>query len=341
MRNRLKVGVVGLGRMGKVYAINLANRVPNAQLVAVADPQPGNAESFAAEYGVPRWYRNHEELLADQEVEAVVVLTTTSTHHDIVIAAARAGKAIFCEKPIAMTVEEADEMLAEVAKAGVFFQPAFQRRFDPGYVAALRKIADGVIGDPVVFTAISRDPFRPSLEFCNPKVSGGLIADMGIHDFDLARWFMGEVESVHAIGATLAYPEMKDVGDIDNAIISLTFASGKLGSVQLSRNSVFGYDIRTEIWGTKGSLQVGYYQQTPLLMLTKDGVSHDAVPYFMERFETAYLAQIQNFVDRVQSGGEPVVSGRDAVEAIRLSLAATASFHKQQAVKVEASQPEG
>lgn len=339
MPTRLNIAVIGLGRLGRVYAMNLANRVPNANLVAVADRHTDRAETFAKDFSIPRWYRTHTELLADETVDAVAVLTSTSTHKQVVMDAAHAGKAVFCEKPIAMSVEDAEQMLAAVAKTGVLFQPGFQRRFDPGYMAARKQIEQGTIGTPVVLTSTSRDPFRPPLEFCDPAVSGGLISDMGIHDFDVARMFMGNVKSVFASGAALAYPEMKPIGDIDNAIINLTFNSGSLGAVHLSRNAVFGYDIRTEIWGTKGSLQIGYLQQTPVLIMTKEGISHDAVPYFMERFEGSYLAQIQSFVDTVLSGGEPAVSGKDAVEAIRVSFAATASCRERRVVELAQALP--
>ena len=334
MPAKLNIALIGLGRLGRVYAVNLANRVPNARLVAVADRNAEVAETFANDFGIPRWYTTHADLLADKSVDAVAVLTSTSTHKQIVLDAALAGKAVFCEKPIAMSVEDAEQMLAVVAKAGILFQPAFQRRFDPGYMAAKTQIEQGTIGTPVVLTSTSRDPFRPSLEFCDPAVSGGLIADMGIHDFDLARMFMGEVKSVFATGATLAYPEMKAIGDIDNAVVNLTFDSGALGAVLLSRNAVFGYDIRTEIWGTQGSLQIGYLQQTPVLVMTKEGITHDAVPYFMERFEGAYLTQIQNFVDTALRGGEPAVSGADALEAIRVSFAATVSCKENRVIEV-------
>lgn len=149
---------------------------------------------------------------------------------------------------------------------------------------------------------------------------------MGVHDFDAARMYMGEVRRVHAIGGTLAYPEMKTVGDIDNAIIDLVFQNGTLGVVQLSRNAAWGYDIRGEIWGTKGSIQIGYYRQTPILMMTPEGITHDAVPYFMERFENAYLAQIQDFAEHVRQGLPPSITGADAVAALRISLAANRSM---------------
>jgi predicted dehydrogenase len=318
-----------------MYGQYLAQRVSGAVLVAVADHKAAVAEPFARDFGVPRWYTQHQDLLSDRDVDAVVVVTSTSTHKDVVIDAAKAGKAIFCEKPISLTLEGAHEMMAAVERAGVFFQMAFQRRFDAGYVAAKRKMDEGAIGELVMFTSISRDPYAPPSHFCDPKVSGGMIADMGAHDFDVARMFMGEVQRVHAIGAALAYPELQSVGDIDNAVIDLTFQSGALGVVQLSRNSVFGYDIRGEIWGTKGSIQIGYYRQTPILMLTAEGVTHDAVPYFMERFGDAYLAQIENFVDHVKKGLPPSVTSADAEAALRISLAATTSLHEHRPVELQ------
>jgi len=334
MSGKLSVGLIGLGRLGRVYGRDLAQRVLDARLVAVADAQPGRAESFAREFGVPKWYDGHLELLADPDVEAVAIITSTSTHRQVVIDAAAARKAIFCEKPISLSLEGALEMTRAVEEAGVFFQMAFQRRFDAGYVAAKKKIDEGAIGTPVVLTSTSRDPFRPPLEFCDPKVSGGLIADMGVHDFDVARIFLGEVKSAHAIGGVLAYPEMKPIGDIDNAIIDLVFESGGLGAVHLSRNAVFGYDIRAEIWGTKGSIQIGYYRQTPILMMTEQGITHDVVPYFMERFENAYRAQIQDFVGHLLAGGQPTISGADAIAALRISLAANASLRMGRPVDV-------
>jgi len=334
MSRRLNVGVIGLGRLGRVYATDLAQRVPRARLVAVADLQAELAGAFARDHGVPRWYATHQDLLGDREVEAVAVISSTSTHREVVIDAARAGKAVFCEKPIAMSLAEAQEMLQAVEGAGVFFQMGFQRRFDLGYVAAKEKVEGGLIGTPVLLTSTSRDPYRPPLEFCDPRVSGGLIADMGVHDFDVARMFMGEVRSVFATGGALAYPELNSVGDIDNAIISLVFSSGALGVVELSRNAVFGYDIRAEIWGTKGSLQIGYFRETPILVMTAQGITHDVVPHFMQRFERAYLAQIQDFVDNVLEDRAPRVSGADAVAALRISLAAGTSLREKRPVEV-------
>jgi len=336
----LRVGLIGAGRLGRMYGEYLARRVPGVALVAIADQKTDVAEQFAGELGVPRWYANHQDLLGDAEVEAVAVVTSTSSHKQVVMDAARSRKAIFCEKPIALSLEDAQEMMDAVAASGVFFQMAFQRRFDAGYLAAKRQVDAGAIGDPVLFSSISRDPYPPPISFCDPKVSGGLIADMGAHDFDAARMYMGDVKRVHAIGGTLAYPEMKSVGDIDNAVIDLVFHNGALGVVQLSRNAAYGYDIRGEIWGTKGSIQIGYDRQTPILMFTPQGITHDAVPYFMERFENAYLAQIQNFADHIRRGLPPAITGADAVAALRISLAANRSTREGRAVDIEEMEAE-
>jgi scyllo-inositol 2-dehydrogenase (NAD+) len=334
MKSRLNIGVIGLGRLGRVYAEDLARYVPNANLVAVADNRAEVAARFAQEYGVPKCYERHRDLLNDKDVRAVAVITPTSTHKEVVVETASRGKAIFCEKPISLSLADASQMLDAVERSGVFFQMGFQRRFDSAYIEAKKKIAAGDIGTPVLIVLISRDPFAPPLEFCDPKASGGLIMDMGMHDFDLARVFVGEVKTVYATGAALAYPEMKSVGDIDNAVVNLTFENGSLGVVELSRNAVFGYDIRTEIWGTKGSLQIGYFRHTPVQVMTKEGITHDVVPHFMQRFENAYLAQIQDFVDKVLNGGEPSISAPDGIAALQIGLAATESWQEGRPVAV-------
>lgn len=335
MAKRLNVGLVGLGRMGRVYANDLAFRVPNARLAAVADQRADAASAMAAELGVPKHYGSHHELLADKEIDAVVIITSTHTHGEMVMDAAKSGKAIFCEKPISLSLDEAEKMVNAVDAARVFFQMGFQRRFDSGYLGAKKAIEAGTIGTPVLLKSTSRDPFPPPLEFCNPKVSGGLILDMGIHDFDVARMFMGEVKSVFASGGALAYPEMKTVGDIDNAVVNMVFVSGALGSVDLSRTATFGYDIRAEIMGTKGVIQIGYHRHTPILVMTQAGITHDVVPHFMERFENAYLVQIRDFVDRVLSGQQPSITGRDAIQSLRISVAAVQSLKENRPVDVQ------
>jgi inositol 2-dehydrogenase len=321
---RLNVGLIGLGRLGRVYARDLAGRIPETKLVAVADPQGNLAKEIAEEFDVARSYTDPLALVDDKNVDAIVIVTPTHVHKEQVIAAAGSKKPTFCEKPPALSLAEVATMKSAVEKSGMFFQMGFMRRFDPGYAAAKKQIDGGRIGMPLVFKATSRDPFRPSLEYANPASSGGMLIDMGIHDFDLARWFMGDVRSVAAIGATIAYPELATVGDIDNAIASLTFASGKLGVVDLTRSGIYGYDISTEILGLEGTIRIGYLRETPIVVMTKaNGVSHDTVPYFMERFRDAYTNQLQNFAQNVLNDRPAPITIDDGMEALRVGVAAT------------------
>ena len=323
-KGRLAIGLIGVGRLGRVYARDLAGRIAETRLVAVADPVGTLAQEAAAEFDVPRHYTDPQALIDDAAVEAIVIVSPTDTHRQLVIAAAQRGKPTFCEKPPALSLDEIAVMKEAIAKSGIFFQMGFMRRFDSGYAAAKKQIEGGRIGMPLVFKSTSRDPFRPSLEYANPKSSGGMLIDMGIHDFDLARWFMGDVKTVATIGATIAYPELMTVGDIDNAVASLTFTSGKIGVVDLSRSGIYGYDIATEILGLEGTIRIGYLRETPIMILTKaSGVSHDTVPYFMERFRDAYTTQLQDFARNVLQDKEPPITIDDGLGALRVGVAAT------------------
>jgi inositol 2-dehydrogenase len=335
-RGRLAIGLIGLGRLGRVYARDLATRIPETRLVAVGDPVASLAEEVAIEFDVPRHYSDPVDVIDDKAVDAVVIVSPTHTHRELVIAAAERRKPTFCEKPPALSLDDVAAMRDAIARSGMFFQMGFMRRFDAGYAAARQQIEAGRIGTPLVFKATSRDPFRPSLEYANPKSSGGMLIDMGIHDFDLARWFMGDVRSVAAIGGTIAYPELATVGDIDNAVVSLTFASGMLGAVDLSRSGIYGYDISTEILGSEGTLKVGYLRETPLLVLTKNSVAHDTVPYFMERFRDAYTNQLQNFAENVIDQREAPITIDDGFEALRVGVAATRAYESGREIVVAA-----
>ena len=333
-RKRLRVGLIGVGRLGRVYARDLASRIPETRLAAVADIDAGLAQNIAAEWDVPNWYGTPDALIADPDVDAVVVVTSTHAHHDLVIQAVRSGKPTFCEKPLALSLHECREMQEAIERNGTFFQMGFMRRFDPGYAAARRHVEEGRIGRPVVFKSTSRDPFLPSLDYVKPSSSGGILVDMGIHDFDLARWFMGDVESVSAIGGVLAYPELTGVGDLDNVIASLVFADGRLGVIDLTRNGYYGYDIATEILGTEGTVRIGYLRETPITILTKNSVAHDTVPYFMERFERAYTTQLRDFAQNVLKRRQPSVTLQDGMEALRVALAAAEALRRGGTVRV-------
>ena len=338
---RLNVGLIGLGRLGRVYARDLSSRIAQTRLTAVADTNGALAREVAGQFDVSQAYDEPGRLIADPGVDAIVIVSPTHTHRDIVDAALSSKKPTFCEKPPAISLAETIDMVAAEERTGTFLQMGFMRRFDPGYAAAKRQIDNGRIGRPMVFKATSRDPFPPSLEYANPKSSGGIFVDMGIHDFDLARWFMGEIDTVQAAGAVLAFPEFATVGDRDNVIAMLTFASGCLGVVDLTRSGVYGYDITTELLGTEGTIRVGYIRETPILLMTRNTVAHDTVPYFMERFERAYTLQLENFAENVLRGRPAPITIQDGLEALRVAVAATRACETGQRVDVRTIVPEG
>lgn len=323
----IRIGLIGAGRMGKVFAHTLAVSVAEADLVAVADVDLKTAQETASQTGAPHCFAAYHQLLAREDIDAVVIVTPTATHSEIIQAAAAAGKHIFCEKPLAQTLEMCDAAIQAVGTAGVKLQLGFMRRFDPAYKAAKRRINAGEIGTPVMFRSTSRDPRRTSLEFARRENSGGMIMDMGVHDFDLAGWLMGsDVVRVSSEGGCLVYPELQEVGDIDNAMINLKFSNGGLGNIDLSRNAVYGYDIRTEVLGSEGGLLIGTLQQTATLVMNRQGVTHDTIPYFMERFGLAYAEEIRDFVACVVEDRQPVITGQDARKATAIGIAATRSL---------------
>lgn len=332
---QLNLGVIGLGRMGQVYGYHAARQIENARLVAVADPRQDVTANFSAQISGVTVYQKTADLLDHTGLDAVIVATPTHTHREIVIAAADKGLAIFCEKPTALTLKATDEMLTAIDRAGVLFQVGFMRRFDAGFAEAKRQIDAGVIGNPVTIRSIGRDPHRTSLDYADPAVSGGLIVDMGIHDFDIVRWLMqDDVTRVYTEVASLVYPELLDVGDVDTAMINLRFGRGGVGNVEVSRTAAYGYDIQCEIIGSEGALQVGYLRHTPVTTLTKTGVTHDVVPHFPQRFGAAYTAQIEHFVDCVVNERAPLVTPSDARAALQIGIAATQSQHTGQVVMV-------
>lgn len=329
------IGVIGLGRMGRVYGYHTARQIKGAQLVAVADASQEALAAFSGQVAGVRTYQTYQELLDQPDIHGVIVATPTHTHHEIVIAAADARKAIFCEKPTALDLTATDEMLAAVDKASVLFQVGFMRRFDRAYAEAKRRIEAGVIGQPVTILSIGRDPRRTSLEYADPAVSGGLIVDMGIHDFDIVRWLMNdEVERVYAESASLVYPELLSVNDVDSTMINLRLSRGGLGTIEVSRTAKYGYDIRAEVIGSEGTLQIGYLQETPVITLTPEGAHYDIVPHFPERFGSAYTAQIEHYVDCLLNDKQPLVSADDARAALQASIAATISHCEQRVVYV-------
>ena len=334
-RKHINTALLGLGRLGQIYARYLAFTVPRSNLVAVADTKPGLAKQIADELSVEHWYEDPSAVMDNEQVDAVVIATPTITHRDLIEAAVGQGKDVFCEKPLSLSLDESLAIQVMVEKSGVFFQMGFMRRFDRGFVAAKQQLDDGSIGTPVLFRATSRDPFPASLDYLHPKNSGGLMIDMGIHDFDQACWLVGDVRSVNTIGGVLSVPDLESIGDVDTAVVTLTFENGALGVVDLSRNGVYGYDIFTEIVGNSGTLRVGYLQETPLLVMTENRVAHDTVPFFPERFGEAYVRQLENFISNLLNDHPPPVTIADGIRALRIGIAATRAYHQGTPVNVQ------
>lgn len=333
MNTPINIGVVGLGRLGRLYARYFTNRLPGARLYGVTDIQPEAVRATVAETGA-KGFATTADMLADKAVDAVVVMTPTKLHGEVVIAAAAAKKAIFCEKPLSLEIAEGEAMKAAVAKHGVFFQLGFMRRFDKAYAAAKKRIDAGEIGTPVIFKSTSKDQLPPPVEYLRPSSSGGLFIDMGIHDFDLARWYMGEVKDVFSVGNSIGFPEISKVGDVENGLSTMNFVNGGIGTISLSRIGIYGYGIHTEIVGTKGTIQIGYDRETAILVMTKDQITHDTVPGFYERFEQAYISQLQDFVDNLVKGRPAPIVADDGIRAQRIAIAATKSLHSGKAEPV-------
>lgn len=333
----LGVGVIGVGTLGKRHAENVRFAIPEARLVAVADRDLGRAVQVAAELGIEHAYGHVEELVARNDIQAVVIASPSKFHASATKTAAAAGKHVFCEKPPALTLEEANAALEAVAKAGVKLQIGFMRRYDPAYARAKKRIEAGEIGDPVIFKSLGRDRQPPPLSFFKSGINGTLFADSAIHDFDLARWLMrDEVAEVHAFAGTAACPELAQLGDIDSCLVNLRFARGGIGNVEAFRQSRYGYDIRTEILGTKGTLQVGYLRQTAELVLTGSGASYDVVDHWLVRFAEAYLNELREFVHAVLAGDPVKVTGEDGRRALQVALAAELSYREKRSIGLDA-----
>ncbi len=324
---KLGVGVLGVGEMGKRHAENLARLVPAARLVAVADANLERASSVAQELEIEHYFDNAEALATQKDVQAVVIASPARFHAQGIQAAAAAGKDVFCEKPLALTMEDADAALDAVAKSGVRLQVGFMRRYDPAYAQAKKRIEAGEIGDPIIFKSIGRDAEAPPKGYFESGWNGTLFHDSSVHEFDLARWLMDdEVVEVHTYAAAQALPFLAKWGLFDSGVVNLRFARGAIGNVESFLDARYGYDVRTEIVGTKGTLQVGSMRSAPLQTLTRAGNQHECVNHFLVRFADAYVLEMQDFVETILSNRAPRITGRDGRQALALVLAAVKSF---------------
>jgi myo-inositol 2-dehydrogenase/D-chiro-inositol 1-dehydrogenase len=331
----IKLGIIGAGRIGRVHTESISNYVPNAEIKAIADPFfSEKGKKWAAEMGIENIYLDYHKILNDSEIEAVLICSSTDTHAQISIEAAKAGKNIFCEKPIDHDLSKIKEVLAAVKKAGVKFQVGFNRRFDHNFKAVKEAVLAGKIGDPHIINITSRDPEAPPVEYV--KVSGGIFLDMTIHDFDMVRYLSGsEVEEVYAAGAVLVDPAIGKVGDIDTAIITMKLKNGALAVIDNSREAAYGYDQRAEVFGSKGAVRVENDSQSTAVLSTADGVAAEKPLYFfLERYLQSFADEIKEFVLAVEKDLAVPVNGEDGLKPVLIGLAAAKSLKENRPVKL-------
>lgn len=333
MTRKVKIAVIGTGRMGSVHVRNIARLIPEADLVAVCDIRLEVAQAVADEFGVQRVVKDYHELLADPGIEAVLIATSTPTHAFIVKDAAIAGKQIFCEKPLAMELSEIDEAMAAVSKAGVKLQVGFNRRFDKSYQKVHEIVASGEIGKPCILRITNRDPDFPSMEFL--RASGGIFLDLSIHDFDMARFQIGEVDEIYATGGVLLEPELNKFGDLDTSVITLKFKNGVVAAIDNSRKAVYGYDQRLEVFCSNGTAMANNEMETTAVKGNSGGFVSAKPPYFfMQRYAPCYVEEVRQFVQCVCDDKPTPTTGADGRAAVVLGHAAWKSYHENRPVKV-------
>lgn len=319
--------------MGSVHVRNIARLIPEANLVAVCDIRLEVARAVADECGIRQVVKDYHELLEDKEIEAILIATSTDTHAFIMKDVAAAGKHIFCEKPLALELDKIDEALAAVEKAGVKLQVGFNRRFDKSFKQVREIVASGEIGRPCILRITNRDPDFPAMEFM--RVSGGMFLDMTIHDFDMARFQIGEVEEVYATGSVLIEPELKEFGDIDTNVVTLKFANGAVGAIDNSRKAVYGYDQRLEVFCSNGTAMANNEAENTAVKGNPDGF-HSAKPphFFMQRYAPCYVDEVRQFIECVRDDKPTPTTGKDGRAAVVLGHAAWKSLRENWPVKV-------
>jgi myo-inositol 2-dehydrogenase/D-chiro-inositol 1-dehydrogenase len=330
----LNLAVIGAGRIGKLHAENIATRIRRARLAAVADIILPAAQEIAARFNVPLATADYRQLLGDASIDAVVICSATDTHAQIIQEAAASGKHIFCEKPIDFDLRQIRHALEAVETSGVKLQVGFNRRFDPSFAKARELVAAGKIGVPHIVRITSRDPAPPPLAYV--RVSGGLLLDMTIHDFDMTRFLTGdEAVEIYATGDALIDPEIGRAGDVDTCIVTMRLSNGTLVTIDNSRRAVYGYDQRVEVFGSEGMVAVANRTPDSHVYLNAEGVlSAKPHSFFLERYQESYVAEMQAFADCVLDDRPPSVSGRDGLMSVVMGLAATKSLREHRPVGV-------
>jgi myo-inositol 2-dehydrogenase / D-chiro-inositol 1-dehydrogenase len=332
---KLRIGIIGAGRIGRVHAESLAFRIPEAAPSAIADINGDAAQEVAERCGIPRVATDSKEILNDPAIDAVLICSPTETHANLIVGAARAGKHVFCEKPIDHSLSNIDRALQEVKRSGVKLQVGFNRRFDANFVRVHNAILQGEIGTPHLMHIVSRDPGPPPLSYI--KTSGGIFLDMTIHDFDMARFLVGdEVESIYATGGVRVDPEIGRAGDLDTAVIVLQFKNGVIGTIDNSRKAAYGYDQRVEILGSKGAIATENCYPNQAILSTAAAIQRDLpLNFFMERYTESFVTELRAFVQAVVLDQPVPVNGIDGRVAVVMALAARKSYDERRPVQLE------
>jgi myo-inositol 2-dehydrogenase/D-chiro-inositol 1-dehydrogenase len=330
--NKIILGVIGAGRIGKLHSGNVLKHLPQFHIKTIADPLIDQA--WAQSKGIPNISKDFNDIIQDPEIQAVLICTPSPLHAEQIIAAANAGKHIFCEKPISTDINEIKNALRAVKKAGVKLQIGFNRRFDPNFAKIKKMVDENNIGKPHLVRITSRDPKIPPADFL--KTSGGMFIDMTIHDFDMARFLMNsDIEEIYASANVLINPMFHECDDIDTAVINLKFANGSLGVIDNSRQAVYGYDQRIEVFGSKGAIHADNNKPTNTTLSTQEGiVSEKPLYYFLERYEESFVAELAAFYQCIALDTEPMVNGEDGLRSVIISMAAEQSRRENRPIKI-------
>ena len=335
MMDELRIAVVGVGRIGLTHAENLAHRVRQARLIAVTTSSAERAEAARRRCGAVPVYKTLDRLIESESPDAVIISSSTSAHVRNVEQCAAAGLHILCEKPLGLTLEECARAVNAVESAGVKLMMGHTRRFDAGYEEAKRLIVAGAVGRPVLYRSLSGDVDPPPPSFADLGVSGGLILDSMYHDIYLGRWLMNdEIIRVYGEGGALIDADVGAVGDVDNAVVSARFAGGAMATLTASRTTRYGHDLRGEVIGDEGAVQVGRLRKTPVRWLDTSGVHHDAVFTTPERMGDAFVTMVQSFVDCVLDDTDPPVSSQDGLATLAVAIAARHSIQTGAPVEI-------
>lgn len=332
----LKIGIIGAGRIGKVHGESISRYIKDATIKAIADPFMDEAtKAWASSIGVDEVYTDYKKILADKEIDAVLICSSTDTHSTISLEAIKAGKHIFCEKPVDHNVQRIKEVMEALSKTKLKYQVGFNRRFDHNFAAVKKAVAEGRIGELNVLKITSRDPGAPPIAYI--KVSGGIFLDMTIHDFDMVRFISAaEVEEVFAYGDALVDKEIAKAGDIDTAIISMKLSSGALAVIDNCRRASYGYDQRLEAFGSLGQAAIANDTASTTVISGEGGViAEKPLHFFLERYMQAYVSEVADFISAIKNDTDVPVNVNDGLQPVLIGLAAKRSIAEKRPVAIK------